>query len=166
MIFSCGCNELIKVIPLRLLKFWWSLIHILLMITASVISFIALDKLSRTITVDGQDVKSQDVKVIVLRVKTPKLSLLVQGGDTCRAKQRQVNLKRTSLANEFSRPENLKEIRKTCLFWHQNFAMTHDDVIIFGKLKLKKNSKTNNCKKDFLIPLNPTKDINTRGYNV
>ena len=38
--------------------------------------------------------------------------------------------------------------------------MTHDDVIIFEKLKLKKNSKTNNCKKNFAIPLNPAKDIN------
>ena len=38
--------------------------------------------------------------------------------------------------------------------------MTHDDVIIFEKLKLKKNSKTNNSKKNYEIPLNPAKDIN------
>ena len=38
--------------------------------------------------------------------------------------------------------------------------MTHHDVIIFKKLKLKKNPKTNNCKKNFEILLNPTKDIN------
>ena len=38
--------------------------------------------------------------------------------------------------------------------------MTHHDVIIFEKLKLKKNQKTNNCKKNFEIPLNPAKDMN------
>ena len=38
--------------------------------------------------------------------------------------------------------------------------MTHHDVIIFKKLKLKKNPKTNNCKKNFEILLNPSKDIN------
>ena len=38
--------------------------------------------------------------------------------------------------------------------------MTHHDVIIFKKLKLKKNPKTNNCKKNFEIPLNPGKDMN------
>ena len=38
--------------------------------------------------------------------------------------------------------------------------MTHYDVIIFQKIKLKKNPKTNNCKKNFEIPLNSAKDIN------
>jgi len=38
--------------------------------------------------------------------------------------------------------------------------MTHDDVIIFEKLKLKKNAKTNNCKNNFELPLNPAKDMN------
>jgi len=41
--------------------------------------------------------------------------------------------------------------------------MTHDDVIIFEKFKLKKNPKTNNCKKNFGIPLNPAKDMNIGG---
>ena len=38
--------------------------------------------------------------------------------------------------------------------------MTHDDVIIFEKFKLKKNPKPNNCKKNFEIPLNPAEDMN------
>ena len=38
--------------------------------------------------------------------------------------------------------------------------MTHYDVIIFEKLKLKINPKTNNCKNNFEIPLNPAKDMN------
>ena len=38
--------------------------------------------------------------------------------------------------------------------------MTHDDVIIFEKLELKENLKTNNSKKNYEIPLNPAKDIN------
>ena len=38
--------------------------------------------------------------------------------------------------------------------------MTHHDVIIFEKLKLKKNAKTNNCEKNFEIPLNLANDIN------
>ena len=57
LIFGCGCNELIKVLPWRQMEFWWSLVHIFLMITASVVSFIALDKLSQTITVDGHEFK-------------------------------------------------------------------------------------------------------------
>ena len=38
--------------------------------------------------------------------------------------------------------------------------MTHDDVIIFEKLKLEKNAKTDSCKHNFEIPSNPPKDMN------
>ena len=37
--------------------------------------------------------------------------------------------------------------------------MTHDDVIIFEKLKLKKNPKTNKCKTNFEITIIPVKYI-------
>ena len=70
LIFGCGCNELIKALPWRKMEFWWSLVHIFLMITASVVSFIALDKLSQTVTVNGQELKVSvlETEVIVIGV--------------------------------------------------------------------------------------------------
>ena len=52
------------------MEFWWSLVHIFLMITASVVSFIALDKLSQTVTVNGQELKVSvlETEVIVIGV--------------------------------------------------------------------------------------------------
>ena len=44
-------------------------------------------------------------------------------------------------------------------FFEPGAYMTHHDVIGFEQLKLNKNPKTNNCKKNFEIPLNPAKEI-------